>query len=448
MTLEELKALLRAKAKRLEEIRALKVMTDVEKEERTALFAEITATNTEIRAVEAENKLLADLDTSFTLPPEGNPGSQRGRIEVIDAPIYRTLGAQLKDIVTLGTPNAPDRAGAVKRSAESERRMEERAELDEGMFAEKRAAGDGQITGVDSLGGQFVQTDFASDLMNQGFNNSAVLPKTQSRVLSSGANAITVYGIDETSRAAGSRNGGVVVYTQAELEQYTASKAKFDSIDLKLNKFTGLLYLSDEVLEDAGFLEGEVSELFGAEFAFKIQEQIINGSGAGEFLGVMNSNALVTVDEETSQADDTIVVANISKMKARATGNAEWYANRDTIPQLDGLIRGTGAASRLIFKQTSFSTGILDGIPINFIEQAQTVGDKGDLNLFDFGQYITISKGGVKKASSMDFKFDYGQKAIKWTIRMDGQSRQKSALTPANGSTTTSPFVTLGVRAT
>lgn len=453
MTLEELKAQLRAKAKRLEEIRALKTMTDAEKEERTGLFTEITDLNTTIKTMEEEQRLLESLDTSFTQPPTGDSGDQRISIEVQDKPIYRSFGEQLMDIVAVdnGKADISTRTAAQKRLEESRKRMvmlrEFDKDLDDSIKKEQRAAGTGQISGVFSDGGAFVQTDYATDIIEKGFNNSVILPKTQKRVMSGNSNSVEIFGVTEDSRAAGSRNGGVVVYTKAELEQYTASKASFESIEVKVNKLTGLLYLSDEIMEDASFLEGEVSDLFMKEFAFKTQDLIWRGSGAGEPLGILNSPALVTQAKVTSQTADTINATNISYMKVRASGNAEFYANRDTIPQLDALFKTSGDMESKLFTQTSINTGTLDGIPITFLEQCDTLGDKGDISLIDFGAYITATKGGVKKAESMHLKFDYGQKAIRWTLRFDGQPRWKTPLTPFKGSLTTSPFVTLAARA-
>ena len=109
---------------------------------------------------------------------------------------------------------------------------------------------------------------------------------------------------------------------------------------------------TEEVLEDASFLEGEVSDLFGSEFAFKIQDLIIRGSGAGEPLGILNAGALVTQAKTSGQSADTISTANIVAMKARATGMAEFYANMDTMPQLDLLFKTAGDMDAKIFKST------------------------------------------------------------------------------------------------
>ena len=440
---------LRALMAKLTELRKLEVMTDEQKEERRKLVTDITALNEEIRELKEEEELLNALDASIVDAPDVRYGEDRSRIEVGDKPTYRSFGEQLLDIIAVdnGRTDVSERRAAAKRLEESRKRLTDKREIDTVLDKELRAAGSGQIEGVFSDGGAFVQTDYATDIIDKGFNNSVILPKTQRRELSGNSNSIEIYGVDESSRAAGSRNGGVVVYTKSELEQYTESKASFNSIEVKVNKLTGLLYLSDEIMEDASFLEGEVSDLFQKEFAFKVQDLMFRGSGAGEPMGFKNSPCLVTQAKVTSQTADTVVAANISAMKVRAVGNAEFYANRDIIPQLDGLFKTSGDNDSKLFTQTSINTGILDGIPITFIEQADTLGDLGDINLIDWGSYITATKGGIKKAESMHLKFDYGQKAIRWTLRFDGQPRWKSALTPYKGSATISPFVTLAARA-
>ena len=458
MTLEEMRAALAAKAKRLKELVGKDGISDEERAEKRSLLDECQSLKDSIAEVEAEQRMLEDLDESYVTPPPGKkPGKseREARHEVIhEPPVYRSFGEQLQDIISLTHQGRSDRKiEARERLAKAEKRMIEDRTMDlalrKHLQEESRAALSGQEVGVAEYGGGFVQTDFATDIIDKGFNNSIVIPKTQRRRLSGNSNSIEIYGIDEDSRVAGSRYGGVVVYTKKENQQYTASRAKFKGIEVKVNKLTGLLGLSDEIMEDAAFLEDEVSSLFGMEFAFRTQELLFTGTGAGEPLGIKNAPCLVTVAKETGQLADSIVVENIDKMVARVAGGAaEFYANRDIVPQLKQLYRTVDANNvQAVFKQTSINSGLLDGIPIYFVEQCSTLGDLGDLYLADWSAYITATKGGMKKAESMHLYFDYGQKALRWTLRFDGQPRWSSALTPANGSNTISPFVTLAARA-
>lgn len=53
---------------------------------------------------------------------------------------------------------------------------------------------------------------------------------------------------------------------------------------------------------------------FSEEFGFKVDDAIINGTGAGMPVGILNSKALVTVPKEPGQAAGTITVQNIVNM--------------------------------------------------------------------------------------------------------------------------------------
>jgi HK97 family phage major capsid protein len=456
MTLAELMALLAIKATRMKAILAQDSCTDEEKEEKRTLLTECEGLKTDIEERKAQDQMITDLDISLVVPPAGKQPGTEGRAPVIieaEPPVYETYGDQLIDIIIVGK-NGANAGEARERLAKAETRMIAEKTLDLGLKLdlekEARAAGTpGQSVGIAADGGGFVQTDFAVEMVQKGYNNSALLPKTQKRKMSGNSNSIEIYGIDEDSRADGSRNGGVVVYTKAELEQYTSSKAKFKGFELKVNKLTGLLFLSDEIMEDAAFLQGEVTSLFNSEFEFKTQNLLWDGSGAGEPLGIRSAACKVDINKETSQPAKTIVAANIDNMIARSNGgNAQFFGNRDIYPQLAQLYRKIGTNSITpLYKPTGLNTGILNGVPLTFIEQAATLGTAGDLMLCDFSTYVTATKGKMKKAESIHLKFDYGQKAIRFTLRFDGQPRWRSALTPYKGSNTISPFIGIKVRA-
>ena len=78
----------------------------------------------------------------------------------------------------------------------------------------------------------------------------------------------------------------------------------------------------------------------------------------------------------------------------------------------------------------------------------ETLGDKGDIVLADWGMYRTITKaGGMETATSMHFWFDRGLTAFRTVFRIDGQPAIASPVTPNKGSNSLSPIVTLDARA-
>lgn len=373
-----------------------------------------------------------------------------GRAEVVDQPIYRgplALGQQMLDIINMTRP------GAVTPEA---RDRHDRMVKRERALAEKRAAGTGgMVTAVGQDGGLLLQGETAMDLITSGFGNSATLSRSANRDLGT-AQFVELVGVDETSRADGSRGGGVRVYSDKELELMLQSKPKFDKIRLEPKRLTGMYYASNEILDNAPILQDEMAALFGEEFGFKGQDLSINGSGAGEAMGVLKSPCLVTVAAENAQAAATINFTNLVKMKARVRvrnrNSLVWLANQDVEAQLFQLALpvGTGGSVMPVYvpsaNQTDGVAGMLLGVPIIFVEQCATLGTVGDIILGDWSAYLSATKGGIQSASSIHLKFDYNQTAFRFVTYFDGQPRLKSAITPYKGSNTVSPFVALATR--
>jgi HK97 family phage major capsid protein len=451
--------------KKMEDIRKKaesekRAMTAEEIEERSGLKAEIDSIEAEMKSVEAEEETRKKL-----YGDNGNSGAltiaDDAHIEVIDQPAYRgssatQLGQQLLDIRMLSKPsNFSDKEVREARGRLEKTEKRNAAKLTEQARKENRAAASGGFTvGIPSDGGYFLQGETAVDLMTAGFNNSVVLPRCQSRTLNPGTQFIETIYIDETSRATGSRGGGVRVYTEAELGEYTASKTKFRKTRIEPKKLTGLYYASGEIVRNVTFLGQEMRQLFGEEYAFKAQDLVINGSGAGEPLGILNADSLVTVTEESEQEADTIVTENILKMESRLWRESPgvcYLMNRETKPQISTLSIAVGSGGSLvpIYKQ-EFYQGVmqasLNGFPAFTIEQAAALGDAGDVILADFGQYVTANKGDINEAMSIHVEFIYDQDTFRFTWYFDGQPKLKSAITPYKGSATVGPFVVIGAR--
>jgi HK97 family phage major capsid protein len=68
----------------------------------------------------------------------------------------------------------------------------------------------------------------------------------------------------------------------------------------------------------------------------------------------------------------------------------------------------------------------------------------GDILLGDFSQYLFWEKGDVQAATSIHIAFLTDEMAFRFIYRADGQTAHYSAITPYQGSTTQSAFVSLG----
>ena len=319
-----------------------------------------------------------------------------------------------------------------------------------------RATGLGES--IPSEGGFLVQQDFSSKLLEDVFK-TALLAKLCRRIQISGnSNSIEIPGVDETSRAAGSRQGGIRAYWKDEAAEKTASKPIFRQIKLNLHKLIGLCYSSDELLQDAGVLEQVIRKAFSSEFGFMVDDAIINGTGAGMPLGILNAGCVVTQAKETGQAANTVVAENVINMWSRlfssSRSNAVWLINQNIEPQLHTMSIAVGTGGALIYMPaggiSNLPYGTLFGRPVLAIEQCQTLGTKGDIYLADFKNgYILAEKGGIQSAMSIHVRFIYDESVFRFVLRIDGQPQRASALTPYKGGAThtQSHFITLAARA-
>jgi HK97 family phage major capsid protein len=216
----------------------------------------------------------------------------------------------------------------------------------------------------------------------------------------------------------------------------------------------GLCYATDELLQDASAMGAVMTQAFNEEFGFMVDNAIINGLGAGQPLGIMLSPALVSQAAEVGQAADTVVHENIvkmySRMPARNRANAVWIINQDVEPQLYTMGLPVGAAGMPSYMPPGGLSGApyatLMGRPVLAMEQADTVGDLGDIMFVDPSQYLMIDKGGVQSASSIHVAFLTDETAFRFVYRCDGQPMWVAPVTPFQSAITLSPFVALAAR--
>ena len=431
---EEIKNLMKASAdidaQCIADSRGLK---DDEKSLKDDILDQVENLQEEIRVREREERVRAILDkpnTAVTQPrPSGNKGSG---IEVRDKDKFGSLGEQLAAVIKAGGPHG---------------------QVDPRLYN----AASGLNETVPSDGGFLVQTDFANRMFEDLFENGLVASECEKIPISANSNGIVVNGFDETSRAS-STSGGIIVYHEEEAAAKTATKPKFRRVELTLKKIIGACYLTDELMLDAPAMESRVSSAFTSAFNFQVQDDLVNGTGAGMALGILNSGCLVSVGKETGQVAATIAAENIIKMYSRRfaaqTGNYKWYYNQNIEPQLFTMSLSVGTGGIPLYMPpgglSDSPYGRLMGLPAHAIEQCATLGTQGDIILANFKDgYIMAEKGGMKTDFSIHVRFMYDEGVLRFVLRMDGQPWRASALTPYKGGATStqSHFITLDARA-
>lgn len=310
--------------------------------------------------------------------------------------------------------------------------------------------------GVGADGGFAVPPDFRNTIMTKVMGAESLLSRCD-QIETSGY-SITVPK-DETAPWG---TAGIQGYWDGEAGTYTQKKHAFEHSTIKVNKLTGLVPVTDELLQDAPALGSYVQSRAATVLDFKVSDAIINGTGAGMPLGILNAPCTVQQGKESSQVADTVHGLNLVKMWARMPSqwrsSAVWLCHPDVEPELlkAGLqvgpaASGTATGGTLIYmppggvSQSPYAT--LFGRPVVPHQACAALGDVGDLIFAALGQYAAVLKaGGLRTDSSIHLWFDQSVTAFRFTLRMGGQPWWSAAISAKNGSTTYGPFVTLEAR--
>jgi len=321
---------------------------------------------------------------------------------------------------------------------------------DQKLSAYCKVSGMSEVVNAD--GGFLIPPEFSMALLAAISEAGVLAPKCRNFPVN---NNLTLPFVNRTTMAT-SWTGGVTIYKPCEGVAKTSSKPPLAQAELKLYKMAALIYATDELLSDSPIaLETFLTTLCSTEFALTKDEDIINGSGAGEALGVMNAPCLVSVTKETNQVAQTIVFDNVAKMWSRmyspSRRNAVWLINQDCMTQIAkmSITVGTGGAPVMVVNAATDIPQSIFGAPIIWSPHCQTLGTTGDIILGDFNQYVTITKAGMgemETATSIHIKFVEDETAFRFVLRFDGQPWWSSAVTPKHGTNTVSPFVALATR--
>lgn len=249
---------------------------------------------------------------------------------------------------------------------------------------------------------------------------------------------------------------GVQVYWESEAGQIAQSKPALGLEQMRLNKLTGLVPISEELLDDAPGIESWLRAKVPQKMAAKLNRAIIRGTGVGQPTGILAAASTISVAKEGSQGADTIWFKNIVNMWSRLAGelrpNSVWLINQDIEPQLYTMQFAPGASTPIpVYLPANSVAGspfaTLMGRPVIPVESCSTLGDKGDIILVDLSQYFGLTKGqDIQTDVSMHFFFDQALMAFRFILRVAGQPAWGAAITPENGNKTRSWAVTLDER--
>lgn len=328
-----------------------------------------------------------------------------------------------------------------------------------------QAAAPGMRGDVDSLGGFLIPDQFASGILEKMYSTGELLSrvKADGMYLPLAGRTIKLPRIDESSRADGSRAGGIRGYWLGETASLTDTKPAVGQMTLTLHNAGALGYITEEMLDDAPASGAFLERLLTKELIFTVENAIVNGNGSNKPLGLIAANCAVQTTKITNQLAATVWGDNLTAMWARLFAplrrTAIWLVSQSVEPFLfsatlagrfgsestsvDGIPLYFPAGSML--NQGQYA--ILMGRPVIPVEYCQAVGTVGDIILWDPGSYVIVDKAGSPKtASSIHVRFLTNETTFRTTYRVDAQPTWDQALTPYDAGDTLSPIVLLAVR--
>ena len=418
-----------------EDIDRIYANKDITPEQKKEIIKEIEIENAELKAkIEDVSKKLTESEKALTLR---NLPEEKGKTLL-------TLGefAQTMAMIALRSDGQPVKGLTTER-------VNKYKEM-------TKTAGAGMEAEDWSEGGALIAPEFSSELLRLGYESAGLINMARNFPVT--GNSLEIRYIRDADQSGGYVSGGVMVYWVDKETAPTATKPVTDRMKFELKKLMGMAYTDIEIIEDSPItIETMLQNDFADAFAMAMDDGMINGTGAGDILGVLNSPCLVSVVIEPGQtlAADPIMFENINQMYAHLPNaskrRAVWSINPDLTPKLPrmNLVVGTGGSA--VFLPVGGASGTpfasLYGRPIIENECNQALGTKGDIVLGDWSQYGMARKSqGSRFETSIHFKFDTDEMTFKWVWRMDGKPLWYSYKTPRRGATTRTPFVTLDTR--
>lgn len=305
-----------------------------------------------------------------------------------------------------------------------------------------------------ATGGFLVPEEVRSELLQFSLESAIVRPRATVIPMSTLRAAIPM--VDSTTNS-GSVYGGVIAYWTEEGAALVQSQPSFGRVVLEAKKLTAYTEVPNELRQDSQpSVEALLRQMFPKAIAWFEDIAFLSGTGVGEPLGILNTANTATISQagEAGQTASTIVWENIVNMYARmlpsSLNSAVWLVAPNALPQLmtTALTVGTGGSpiGMANFDGTSGPTLSLLGRPVIVTEKVASLGTAGDVNFIDFNHYLIGDRMAMDAQASTEYKFGNDITAYRFIERVDGRPWVQSAITPANGGSTLSPFVQLAAR--
>ena len=307
-------------------------------------------------------------------------------------------------------------------------------------------------------GGYLMPTVFYEKLMAIAAPMAIVRPRAM--ILPMNGETIKIPSLDQTtaqSAGVGPYFGGVQVTWTGENASISSTQPGFRQTTITMHELTGYMPVGRSLIKNSPIsVEALVYQLFGQAIAFNEDYAFFNGNGVSRPLGLLVTPARIQTADRGSASAITFANAQAmyTRMPTSCRNTAIWLGSQNAETTLLGMT-GTSntvmvASGYYVTSQNPSAAGLpvsyqILGRPLVISEMLPALNTDGDFNFFDLSKYIVADGGPPEIAASEDYLFRTNEMAFRVVQRVGGSSWLNNALTLTDGTTTQSPFVSLGI---
>ena len=259
---------------------------------------------------------------------------------------------------------------------------------------------------------------------------------------------IEIPALDQDASADGSNNvyGGVQVVRSSEGKRLVKTGFKLRNINLKPEEFSGYIPLTERLLNNWNAAAAFASKLLKGAITSAEEHAFITALGQGGILGVQNSSAAIKVARESA---NSISYLDVKRLVGKHKGDV----NKSVIIAPTGakenflsMVGDGGGATNIVdskVKVNADGSVSMYGMPVKFYDRSPSLGNEGDLGIYDFSKYlIKDGSGPIISIGQNGDDFLENKKSVKIVWNVDGQPWVSAPYTD-EADFQTSPFVLL-----
>lgn len=300
-----------------------------------------------------------------------------------------------------------------------------------------------------AAGGFLVPVEFRAELL--AAQAEAGIVRGRATIIRMRRRQLDVPVLDQTATTAGIPHwfGGMQFYWAEEATEKTLTDPEFRKISLVAHKLIGYTRASDELLDDSAislgdFLSGPLG--FAGGVAWTEDYSFLNGTGAGQPLGIIGAGATIGVARAAANAVSYADLVNMLE-SFLPTGKGVWIVSQSAMSNLLTIQDPNGN----YVWQPNAREGmprVLFGFPVFFSEKVPRVGTTGDVVLADWKYYLIGDRQATTIETTQYDRWRYDETSWRVVHRVDGQPWLSAPLVYQDGATQISPFIVLNAYST